>query len=303
MGAETPIRFVVGARQLFAVPRRLETVSHSLADLVAGKAADLPPLPEHADGYRVLSAPAHAVAEIIAARPGLMPGGVHRYRRHYIAMDGGFDAYMAGFSGKTRSTLRRKLRKFAEAGGGALDLRDYRGAAEFDAFLAAALPLSRRTYQGKLLGAGLPEAAEARAELRAAAAEDRLRASILFLDGKPASYLCLPVEGETLVYAWLGYDPALAHLSPGAVHQLAALERLFAERRFRFFDFTEGEGAHKALFGTASVEAASFFLLRRSAANRLLMGALGAFDGSVAVGRRLAERSGALAGARRLMKR
>lgn len=303
MGAKIPIRFVVGARQLFAVPRRLETVSHSLADLVAGKAAELPPPPDNTDGYRVLSAPTDAIAQIAAAQPELVPGGVHRYRRHYIAMDGGFDGYMAGFSGKTRSTLRRKLRKFAEADGGALDLRDYRGAAEFDAFLAAALPLSRRTYQGKLLGAGLPESAEANVALREAAAEDRLRASILFLDGKPASYLCLPVEGETLVYAWLGYDPELAHLSPGAVHQLAALERLFAEGRFAFFDFTEGEGAHKALFGTASVAAASFFLLRRTAANRLLMGALDAFDGSVATAKRAAERSGALAGARRLLRR
>jgi len=302
MGAETPIRFVVGARQLFAVPRRLETVSHALADLVAGRARELPPLSHHTDGYRVLSAPANAVAEMIG-RSGLVPGGVQRYRRHYIAMDGGFDAYMAGFSGKTRSTLRRKLRKFAEADSGELDLREYRGAAEFDAFLAAGLPLSRRTYQGKHLDAGLPEDAEAQAALREAAADDRLRASILFLDGKPASYLCLPVEGGTLVYAWLGYDPALAHLSPGAVHQLAALERLFAERRFRLFDFTEGEGAHKALFGTASVEAASFFLLRRSAANRLLMGALGAFDHSVASAKRRAERIGALAGARRLLKR
>ena len=303
MRAATPIRFVVGSRQLFGVSRELETVAYSLADLVVGKTVGLPPLPNDAEGYRVLSAPASAVARITAARPDLVPGGVHRYQRHYIAMDGGFDAYMAGFSGKTRSTLRRKLRKFAEAGGGALDLREYRGGAEFDAFLAAALPLSRRTYQGRRLGAGLPEAAEAQARLREGAADDRLRASILFLDGKPASYLCLPVEGETLIYAWLGYDPALAHLSPGAVHQLAALESLFAEARFTFFDFTEGEGAHKALFGTAAVEAASFFLLRRSAANRLLMGALDGFDRSVATGRRMAERSGVLAGARRLLKR
>jgi len=285
------------------VPRKLETVPHSLADLVGGRIGELPPLPEHADGFRILAAPADAVARITAAWPDLVPGGVQRYRRHYIAMDGGFDAYMAGFSGKTRSTLRRKLRKFAEAGGGELDLRDYRGAAEFDAFLAAALPLSRRTYQGKLLDAGLPEDAKAQAALREAAADDRLRASILFLDGKPASYLCLPVEGETLVYAWLGYEPELAHLSPGTVLQLAALERLFAEGRFAYFDFTEGEGAHKALFGTASVAAASFFLLRRTAANRLLIGALGAFDGSVATAKRVAERSGALTGARRLLRR
>lgn len=303
MGAETPIRFVVGSRQLAAVPRRLVTVSHSLEELVAGTCRDLPELADDADGYRVLSAPAAAVRRLTAHAPGLIVGGMQRYRRHYIAMDGGFDAYMSGFSGKTRATLRRKVRKFAEAGGGAIDVRAYRGATEFDAFMRAALPLSRATYQGRYLGAGLPEEPGAQTALRDAAAEDRLRAFILFLGGEPASYLCLPVEGETLVYAWPGYRPDAAHLSPGTVLQLAALEQLFAERRFRFFDFTEGEGAHKALFGTAWAEAASFYLLRGRAANRLLLGALEAFDGSVAAAKRLAGRSGALAGARRLLKR
>ena len=301
--ADANVRFLVGSREVLAVPRRVATVAHSLEQLDSGARCGLPPLPPDADGYRVLSAPAEAVADMVARAPGLIPGPVHRYRRHYIAMDGDFANYMAGFSGKTRSTLRRKLRKFAEADGGELDLREFRGADGFDAFLADALPLSRATYQGRLLDAGLPESAEEHATLRHAAADDRLRAFVLYLDGTPASYLCLPVEGDTLVYAWLGYRPDLAQLSPGTVLQLTALERLFAERRFRFFDFTEGEGAHKALFGTASVEAASFFLLRPRAANRLLLGALEAFDGSVGAAKRVAERSGALAGARRLLRR
>lgn len=303
MGAETPIRFILGSRQVLAVPRRLITVAHSLEQLVAGTCRELPELTGDADGYRVLSAPADAARQLTALHPATIPGGIQRYRRHYIAMDGGFDAYMAGFSGKTRSTLRRKARKFADVDGGKLDLREYRGAAGLDTFMEAALPLSRATYQGKYLDAGLPEAAGEQARLRDAAAADRLRAFVLFLNGEPASYLCLPIEGDTLVYAWLGYHPGAAHLSPGAVLQLAALERLYAEGRFRFFDFSEGEGAHKALFGRASIGAVSLFLLRRRAANRLLLGALKAFDGSVATARSLAERSGALAGARRLLKR
>lgn len=299
---ETPVRFVVGSRQLLAVPRRLLIVNHPLDRLVAGQAAPLPDLPPDADGYRVLSAPAATVPRLLAARPDMVPGGLQRYRRHYIAMEGGFERYMAGFSGKTRSTLRRKQRKFAEADGGRLDIREYRGAAGLDEFLAAALPLSRRTYQGKYLGAGLPEGAEELQALHVAAAEDRLRCFILYLEGKPASYLCLPVEGRTLVYAWLGYDPETAHLSAGTVLQLAALERLFAEDRFDLFDFTEGDGPHKALFGTASIEAASFLLLRKRATNRVLLGALRMFDDSVAAGKRIAQRSGALAGARRLLR-
>jgi CelD/BcsL family acetyltransferase involved in cellulose biosynthesis len=104
-----------------------------------------------------------------------------------------------------------------------------------------------------------------------------------------------PVVGATLVYAHLGYDPDHARLSPGTVLQMEALERLFAEQRYRWFDFTEGEGAHKAMFGTGSAQCSSFVLLRPTLANRPLLGARGAFDAGVAGARTLAERSGALA--------
>jgi hypothetical protein len=63
-----------------------------------------------------------------------------------------------------------------------------------------------------------------------------------------------------------------------------------------------GEGAHKAMFGTDFVSACSYFLLKPGAANRLLLRSLDSFDHSVSVAMRLAERSGALAGARRILR-
>ena len=57
---------------------------------------------------------------------------------------------------------------------------------------------------------------------------------------------------------------------------MEALERLFAEERYRWFDFTEGDGAHKAMFGTHSASCASVMLLRPTLANRALLGARGA---------------------------
>jgi hypothetical protein len=77
--------------------------------------------------------------------------------------DGGrsYQDYLAGFSSKTRSTLGRKYRKLAERSGGALDIRDFNRADQIDAFMADAVPLSRRTYQTRLLDAGLPEGEQA----------------------------------------------------------------------------------------------------------------------------------------------
>jgi len=135
-----------------------------------------------------------------------------------------------------------------------------------------------------------------------AAQDGNMRCFLLFLQGEPVAYLSLPIRGRTLVYAHLGYDPDCAALSPGTVLQMEALRMLFAEERFRFFDFTEGEGAHKALFGTHSVACCSFLLLRATLANRLLLGARDGFDAGVARIKGLTEHSGSLASARKLLR-
>lgn len=298
----TPVAFTIGARRLLCVERLLEPMAFSLEEALAG----LPPTRHDpasaADGIRVLSAPQTMADQIIASFPGHVAGARQDFHRHYIAMDGSFEDYLARFSGKTRGTLRRKAKKFAQADGGALDLRSYTTADEVARFLDLALPLSDKTYQARLLDAGLPDGEAARAAMLEDAAGGRMRCFLLFLRGEPVAYLSLPVHGHTLVYAHLGYDPAHAHLSPGTVLQMEALRLLFAEQRFRYFDFTEGDGAHKALFGTHSVACCSFLLLRRTAANRALLGARDAFDAGVARLKAMAQDGGSLASARKLLR-
>jgi CelD/BcsL family acetyltransferase involved in cellulose biosynthesis len=289
--ASAAIDFTLGSRRLLSVPRALSTWSFSLEDVLAGT---LPAAcPSGRDGVRVLSAPTARLAEVTARYPGFIAGGRQDYRRHYIDMAQGFDAYLAQFSGKTRSTLRRKARKLADEAGG-YTLTEHRSPAEIEAFLVAALPLSARTYQARLLGAGLPEDAASRRAMLEAAEADRMRAFLLHAGGQPVAYLSLPVTGETLVYAHLGYHPDWARLSPGTVLQMDALERLFAEGRYRWFDFTEGDGAHKAMFGTHSAACSSLVLLEPTLANRTLLGARAGFDAGVGQAKALAQRSGAL---------
>jgi CelD/BcsL family acetyltransferase involved in cellulose biosynthesis len=293
------IDFILGSRRLLSVPRRLATWGFTLEDVLAGT---LPPQPpQERDGVRVLSAPTERLAAVSARYPGFLAGGRQDYRRHYIDMAPGFDAYMAQFSGKTRSTLRRKARKLADDLGG-YTVTAHRTPAEIEAFLAAALPLSARTYQARLLDAGLPDTPAARQAMLEAAEADRMRAFLLHAAGQAIAYLSLPVAGQTLVYAHLGYDPDFARLSPGTVLQMDALERLFAESRFRWFDFTEGEGAHKAMFGTHSAACTSLVLLEPTLANRALLGARDAFDGGVAQAKAVAMRSGALGRIRSLLR-
>lgn len=298
-----PLKFVIGSRKLLAVPRRLDTVAYGLQELVSGDAPPLPPASESHDGLRFLSLPMAALGEVRARFPRHILGGFQAYQRYYIEMEGrSYQDYLAGFSSKTRSTLNRKHRKLVERSGGALEMRTFTRPDQVEAFMADAVPLSRRTYQTRLLDAGLPEGEEAIAGMKALAQADRMRAYILYLDGRPVSYLYLPVAEGIITYAYLGYDPDYAQLSVGTVLQMEALQRLFAEQRYRYFDFTEGEGAHKQMFGTACVAACSFFLLRPTVANRLLIGSLNAFDGGVSLAKGLVERHGALGPLRRMLR-
>jgi CelD/BcsL family acetyltransferase involved in cellulose biosynthesis len=110
-----------------------------------------------------------------------------------------------------------------------------------------------------------------------------LRGWVLFLDRRPISYLHAPAQGETLVYAHLGYDPEFAEYSPGAVLQIEAMRQLMEEGRFRLFDFTEGEGQHKRQFGTGALACLDLLLVRGTFANILTGHALNGFDAGVAV--------------------
>src|ERR1043166_989906 len=53
---------------------------------------------------------------------------------YYIDLAGSFDAYLKGFSSKTRSTLQRKVRKIASLADGALECRTFRTPDEVDEF-------------------------------------------------------------------------------------------------------------------------------------------------------------------------
>lgn len=296
------IKFVIGSRKLFEVRRKLKTVSCGLEELISATLPDFGSDSPALDGYRVLSVPEIVHIDALQRFPHHTSGGIQRYRRHYIDMMGGFQDYMARFSGKTRSTFNRKRRKLEMLDGGDLDLEEFCKSDEIERFFGEAIPLSRKTYQTRLLDAGLPEDGASRRAAMELAQHDGLRAFLLRIKGRAIAYLYLPIEGATLKYAFLGYDPEFAQYSPGTVLQLEALERLFAERRYRYFDFTEGEGAHKALFATDSVNACSFFLLRASLRNRLLLKSLDLFDCTVAGAKEFATRSGSLARARRVLR-
>jgi CelD/BcsL family acetyltransferase involved in cellulose biosynthesis len=280
---ETALPARIGARTLFTLRRRLVRRRLSLEEAMASGPPPLPLLAGEDDGYLITALPAAWAGALAGRQDGLKPFVRQRYARCYARLDQAFDAYLAAFSAKSRSTLKRKAKKLAERSGGALDVRCYAGAEELEEFHRLARPLSAKTYQERLLDAGLPDGPEALAAMRALAGQGRVRAWLLFVEGRAIAYLYAPAEGAALIYAHLGYDPEFADYSPGTVLQLEAMRQLMAERAFPLFDFTEGEGRHKSLFATGTVECVDLLLVRPSVANLVAGHALAAFDGGVAL--------------------
>lgn len=294
--AWVPLRFTIGARTLYTVRRRLVRVPLTLRQAWEGDAPPLPELPSDADGYLLTSLPEAELARV--QQGGLLALVRQRYTRSFVDLSIGFDRWFAALSANSRQGLKRKVKRLVMDSGGQLDIRRFRTPDELAIFHPLARAVSVRTYQERLLGAGLPEDL---ATLQRLAAEDRVRAWLLCLQDRPIAYLCCTADGATLLYTHVGHDPEVAALSPGAVLQLEALRDLFGDR-FAWFDFTEGEGQHKRQMASGGVACVDLLLLRPTLANRVLLAALSRFDGSVAFAKRAIYRIGGQSLVRRLRR-
>jgi CelD/BcsL family acetyltransferase involved in cellulose biosynthesis len=252
---------IVFARVALSLVRRSARLDERPLDFC--DAPEAPPQLDGADGYVVWSHPIAAKLPALRFRHDVILYTPQQYRRFFVDLSGGFEGYMNTFSGKTRSGLRRKLRKFAEASGGEIAWRQYRTPDQLATFFSLTRNVSAKTYQERLLGVGLPTDPTFIASACAMSKDDRIRAYLLFLNGLPISYLYCPVTERVVTYDRLGYDPAYASLSPGTVLQLLALEALFGEQQFIMFDFTEGEGQHKETFSTGSCLCGDVYVVRR----------------------------------------
>jgi hypothetical protein len=200
------LKFQLGARTLATIPRRLVRVALSLDDVLAGETPMLPALPAQADGYVITSLPADRV-DALETR-GLLTVVRQRYVRYHADLRIGEAAWLATLSGSARSGLKRKTKRLATLSGGRLDIRAYRTPAEIAVFHPLARTVSATTYQERLLGSGLPDGEAALQGFEALAAADRVRAWLLFVEGRPIAYLCCTAQGGTLRYDHVGHGVA-----------------------------------------------------------------------------------------------
>jgi hypothetical protein len=191
-----PLR--VGRRTVARLRRRLVRVPMSLNEALDGKAPPLPPLDASTDGYLITGLPASSLDSVERMRPELKPFLRQRYSRWHVELRRSFDDYLGTFSGKSRSTLKRKLRRFAERSGGSIDVRCYRREDEVEQFYQGARAVSALSYQERLLNAGLPEGPEALARCGRLPRRTRCAAGSCFSTGSRSATCMHRPKGRRL---------------------------------------------------------------------------------------------------------
>jgi hypothetical protein len=178
----------------------------------------------------------------------------HRGRRYFIELlPGEFDDYFAKFSAKTRNTLKRKIRHFAERPGGTVDFRIYSSPDEMIEFRRQALTVSSVSYQRKI-GFGLPETAEFSTNLMEQAANGRVCGFLLMKHNRPVAYVYCRIDQDIMVYSYCGYDPEFAQFSPGTVLLFLIIRWSFQQKKFKMFDLGNDGWGYKTMFATGAVK-------------------------------------------------
>ncbi|GJL74058.1 GNAT family N-acetyltransferase [Nitrosomonas sp.] len=219
-------------------------------------------------GYLLRSLPLRERQPRLSVRDGYLYYIPAQFERYYIDLNMTFDEYINTFSSKTRSTIRRKIKKLNEFSNQGIAFKSYRSKDELQAFYLLARDLSSRTYQEKLLDAGLPETDDFRLEMEEKAQQGLVRAYLLFDNDTPVAYMYCPVYDGVVLYQYLGYDPQYQKWSVGTILHWFAFEDLFQEARFRYFDFTEGSSEHKKIYSTGSILCGNIFILKNAAGMR-----------------------------------
>lgn len=300
----TYLRFSVAGKSLLSVPIEIAR-RHDLFDpdktLQDAAVEDLFPA-QLLEPVQLMSLASSKLATLRTS-PSRLTYVLQHFPRYVTALSGSFNDLLGRLSSKSRSTLKRKVKRFAkECGDAEVQFRQYTSAIEMREFLALAEPLAQRTYQARLFDGALPSSERFAREAVESAAEGRARGFLLFSGTSPVAYLYTPLQGDRLLYSYVGFDPAYGRLSPGAVLQYLVLERLFEDKPARYFDYTEGEGEHKALLATDRFDCCDVLCVPKTLRWRALLWAHGSWNVGIDFLRALAQRLGLLNALRRRVR-
>ena len=283
------VRLALGELALASRPvRRLDALAVPLADaggerrqevaqltaLFAGIREQLGPdevifLESVAQGTALFDLVAGSRAPVSGFLP-LQNGRLYRHRRAAIADS--LDGYLKQLGPRTRADLRSNRKRFAAHVGAGHDARCFRTPDEVPAFVAAAAAVSRKTWQYRLLTAGLRDEQTLRRRYVALAQRGWFRSYVLYVGERPIAFQLGFVYRGRFYAEEIGYDPDWAPHHVGIFLHTEIIADLAASNgAVRELDFGNGDSVHKERLSTASRFEGYFYLIPSHRRGRLLV--------------------------------
>lgn len=198
------------------------------------------------------SLPAQSPLWSYFASPEFAHFGLRRYDpapqvpHHLLRLPPTFGDYLAKFTPKTRKNRFRELKYLEQRG--PVTLVEVRHPEQVEGFLTAAHAISLRSYQHRLLKAGLRTPDHLRQRLHIAAENGWLRSYLLRCGDTDCSFMLGYQYRGRYHYTKVGYDPAWAKLCVGTILQLLVLQDLYRRDTPATVDFGV-QGPQKKYFG------------------------------------------------------
>jgi CelD/BcsL family acetyltransferase involved in cellulose biosynthesis len=198
-----------------------------------------------------------------------------------------FDDFLGGKQKRTRNTLKRRVKKLREHGGGALECTRIEDEDQVDSFYESALRVAEKSWQFTGLGRAIEETALYRESLVNLARMGCLRAYLLSCGGQPCAFVIGYQHEDVLQFEQTAYDGDLGIFSPGTVLYYLLIEDLYRHRPPKYLNYGVGVNRHKRLFSNRSSQDTEVYLFRPTLRNRVRSLGHGAFYSALGLAKKL----------------
>ena len=213
-------------------------------------------------------------------------------RRHYHVLQSGrtdirrgidlqesFDDYLSSIPRDHRKDLKRRERRFDRQFGPRAEIRVMTCEDELKSFLEEVGPVSRRTYQHRLLKLGVGPGGAIERQLLAASSRGRARCYGLYVDNAVIAWRIGFLHGGTYFSHHVGFDPDYAEWTPGMVLHVKSIRDLVSLRpAVPRIDLLYGDNPAKRKLGNRLHHEGKFYLFPKDWRGALRYAALGLFN-------------------------
>jgi hypothetical protein len=182
-----------------------------------------------------------------------------------IDMPESFQAYLAGFSGRTRRKLQYAVRKLDATCEGRLRVQRITRREQVPELLEQVARVSAQSWQGTRMGLVIRPTPEEGERLGAYADRGWLRCYLLKHGDEALAFVLGRQADGVYYYDRVGYLPGWSDYSPGKVLLYRLIEDLFDADTPTWLNFGSDDSEYKRLFGNHAYDDRSVYLVRRSA--------------------------------------